>query len=125
MKEALQVAIEIDLKITEIDEGLELVGPAGKAKATADAVYDKALAITLIKLRNGVEMEIDGEKIQNPPTTIAEKIAKGIIYAEKLEKELSEVEYKRVVRKLDCVRAQLNGKQSINRHHRHTHGKHQ
>lgn len=85
-------------------------------KSTAISNYDKALAITIIKLRNGIEIEFEGEKVKDPPTTIMEKIAKGIIWKERLEMEEADSEYKSLITNIETVKAELNGLQSINRH---------
>ena len=54
--------------------------------------------------------------IKNPPTTIIEKVAKGICWKECLEKDLAETQYKVNLEKADIIKAQLNGYQSINRY---------
>lgn len=111
----LEVAEEIRAKIIELGKGHAVLREAAEEKARSIGAYDKACAVTIIKLRNGVEMELDGEKIQNPPVSIIDKLVKGICHEQKVAADAAECEYKRVVKKLDVVQAQLNGWQSINR----------
>ncbi len=85
-------------------------------KANAIANYDKTLAMTMIKLRNGVEMELDGQKVVDVQTTVLEKHAKGICWKERLELEQAEGEYKSLITNIETVKAELNGLQSIFRH---------
>ena len=89
-----------------------------RAKARAETIsnYERQISVTIIKLKNGVRFEVDGEEIQNPPVTIIEKIAKGICYESKLDMELAEGEYKSLITNIETVKAELNGLQSINRH---------
>ena len=100
-------------KLTEM-RGVIAERTIRKSKAIAN--YDKALALTIVKLRNGVEMEFEGQKILNPPVTIMEKIAKGICWKERLELEEAEGEYKSLITNIETVKAELNGLQSINKH---------
>lgn len=85
-----------------------------KAKSIAD--YDKFLAITIIKIRNGKEVTFEGEVIKDPPVTLIEKLAKGICYSQRLEMETAEAEYKSLITAIETTKAELNGLQSINRH---------
>ena len=112
--------IEIKTKILKATDLLAKMRVEIKAraerKAKAISNYDKALAVTIIGLKNGKKMILDGEEIEKPPTTILEKIAKGICYKEKLELEEAEALYKSLISNIDSLKAELNGYQSINRH---------
>jgi hypothetical protein len=114
--EVTQVAKAIEEKIKLLEMGREALKEKALAKAKAISEYEKALTLTIIKLRNGVEFEFEGERIVNPPTTLIEKIAKGICFNEKLQMEEAEAEYKVVITKLEAIEAELNGYQSINRY---------
>lgn len=103
-------------KIVLLEETRELLGHAAKAKATTSAEYDKQLAITLVKLSNGVEMGVGGERIQKPPASTSEKIAKGIVSDFKFALDLAESDYKSLITKLECIKQELCGYQSINRY---------
>lgn len=85
-------------------------------RANAIALYDKALAIAIIKLKNGEVFELDGNEIKNPIGSITEKIAKGICWKEKLNIEKGDGLYKSLISNIDSVKAELNGMQSIYRH---------
>ena len=87
-----------------------------KDRAEGMAEYDKSLAKTIIQLKNGKEFELDGSKISNPIASNAEKIAKGVCWKEKLNKEQAEGTYKAYFVKLDILKTQMNGLQSIKKH---------
>lgn len=110
------VAQEISKKIKLLEEGRNILTTKAQAKANTIANYDRAFAKTLIKLNNGVEFEIDDVKIQNPKTILIDKITKGICWKERLDMELADAEYKNAISCLDCLKTELNGYQSINRH---------
>lgn len=82
-------------------------------KVNFSAAYDKELAIVLVKLRNGVAFEIDGYKIQNPAVSIMEKIAKGLCWKAGLNKDQSDAEYKALISKMDSIKIEINGLQSM------------
>lgn len=85
-------------------------------KASTKAEYEKQVAIRMIKLRNGVVMELDGETIENPPATIIEKLSRGMCWQECLAMEEAEGLYKSLTTNLQIVQAELNGLQSILRY---------
>ena len=114
--ELLEIAKKIEEKIQLLERGRGGLLPLAIERATKLAKYDKQLAIVLIGLKNGVAMSCQEAIIQNPPATIAEKIAKGICWQGKLEMEKADTEYKLAVQKLSCVEAELNGYQSIFRY---------
>ena len=87
-----------------------------KKKAEGIAEYEKNVAKTIICLKNGIEYELDGNKVSNPPTTTAEKIARGICWQDKLKAEESEAMYKSLIINIETIKAQLNGYQTILRY---------
>lgn len=87
----------------------------GEQKAAAISNYERIMARTIIQLKNGIEFDLDGNKIKSPPTTIMEKIARGICWKEKLKTEESEMLYKSLIINIEVIKAQLNALQSINR----------
>lgn len=101
--------------IDELDKLRPYLRTRGDEKSEAIAKYDKTIAVTLIKLKNGVKFTLDDEEIQNPPTTITDKIAKGICWEEKLKAEEAEMKYKSLITNIEVIKAQLNALQSINR----------
>ena len=84
-----------------------------RKKAESIAEYEKQLASTIICLKNGIEYDLDGNKIVNPPTTTTEKIAKGICWQSKLKAEESEAMYKSLIVNIETIKAQLNAYQTI------------
>ena len=114
--EPVEVSKLILEKVNQIEKTRTFSKKRGDRKSLALSNYDRALATTIVKLKNGVEFEIDGEKIVNPPATLIEKIAKGICYEEVLEKEVAEIEYKSLISNLNALQSELNGLQSINRY---------
>ena len=87
-----------------------------ESKASKETEYEKALAITLIKLKNGVKFRFEDQDVINPPTTIVEKIAKGICWNEKLAMEESDMSYKSAITNLNAVQSELNALQSLHKY---------
>jgi hypothetical protein len=103
--EPVEVARQIETCIRAIGEEGKLSPDLIEAKAKAQMEYDKALACEVLRLKE------DGIQI-----SIVEKVAKGNISDAKYGLELAEAKYKANFSRLDCLKAQLNGLQSINRH---------
>lgn len=114
--EIIEIAKQISNRIILLSKGRILIRDRAKAKADAVSSYEKTLAITMLKLRNGAIPEFEGQKIETLPVTLIEKIAKGICWKEKMNCELAIDEYKAAVIGMDSLKAELNGYQSINRH---------
>lgn len=114
--ELIKLAEKMQALITDLSSLRTGLRVYAKTKAESISTYEKNVALTIIKLRNGIELELDGEKIVNPPTTITEKIARGICYMEKLKAEESEAMYKALIVNIETIKAQLNGYQSIIRY---------
>ena len=85
-------------------------------KANAISNYDRQLSITILKLKNGLIESVEGMPAVGLPATLIEKVAKGIIYQDALDRELAEDTYKSKVISIDAIRAELNGLQSINKY---------
>ena len=111
---------EIKTKIALLEKMRSVVKERGDNKADAIALYDRTLAINIIKLKNmqkGETIDFEGIEIKAPlPTTIIEKIAKGLSYNEKLNMEKADAEYKSAITNINTVQAELNALQSIYRH---------
>ena len=116
MSDVILVQQKIQEKITLMERERPKLDTLAREKAVYAANYDKAIAITIMKLNAGKVMDIEGETIKDPAKSIMEKLAKGICYQERLDMDVAEANYKSQVQKLDCVKAELNGYQSINRH---------
>lgn len=114
--EILQVSKNIESIIAEIGKLRKQIGEKGKAKAKAISDYDRKMAITIATLRNAEDYTLVGRTYKAPPTTVTEKIAKGICSEERYALELAESEYKSTISNLEAMKAQLCGFQSINRY---------
>jgi hypothetical protein len=114
--EVMQIANEILENINLLKKMQIVIKERAENKAIALSEYDKSMAITIMKLKNGVEMQLDDVTISNPPATLIEKIAKGICWEAKQKMELSEALYKSCISNIDATQAILNGYQSLNKH---------
>ncbi len=114
--DGMQIANEILQKNEDLDKIRATIKDRVNAKAKAMSGYDKKIAIVLIMLKNGEEMAIDGHITKNPPTTVCEKIAKGLCWREKLEMEQAIGACASATSNLDVLKSQLIGLQSIYKH---------
>lgn len=114
--ELINIAQQIENKIKLLEKGRGILQQLAEQKAAMAAEYDKQVAFTIIRLKNGEEMELSGQKIINPPASYTEKIARGICWQAKLGMDKAEAEYKIGIEKIRCVEAELNGYQSVFRH---------
>ena len=114
--ETVKLSQLIEEKIKLLEAGRKELKTRAERKAETIATYDKRMAITMIELKNGVEVMWEGQKIQSPPATIIEKVAKGLCWKSKLEMEKAEAFYKNAVVGLSCIQAEMNGLQSINKY---------
>lgn len=112
----IDISNKIIAKANEIDEIRKVLIERSDARDNAEANYNKAYAIVLIKLKNKVEFEFEGQKIVNPSVTTIKEIAKGICWNEKLELDKTESMLKIAFKNLDAVSSQLTAYQSINKH---------
>ena len=115
-EEITNIANLMRKKIDEMAEMRQQLEERSKRKAHAISLYDNKLALIIIKLKNGEQMKLDDIPVKKPPTTITEKIAKGICWKERLEQEEAEGLYKSLISNLEAIKAELNGLQSIFRH---------
>lgn len=113
MSDIITISKEIKHKIKQLDNANKELKARGEAKAKAIIEYEKALSLTLIQLRNGESFTLDNEIVKDPPTTVMEKIAKGIVYKEKLDMEMAEISYKSLITGIESLKTQLNAYQSI------------
>ena len=116
----ISVSKKIQEKIKTLELGREILRERATEKANAIGEYEKQIAKTLIGLKNGKEYEIEGEKIQNPPASYAEKIARGLCYQEKITAELGEMGYKNAIVGMQAIQTEANAYQSIFRYLEHT-----
>ena len=114
--DVIETAKRMNHRINALESARNRLGELADLKAESIALYDKVMAVTIIKIKNGMEVELDGRHIINPPVTIMEKIARGICWEEKLAMEKAEAWYKVEVTSIAALTAELNGYQSINRY---------
>lgn len=110
------VAQKIQKKIELLEKARGTLEGLANDKALTAALYEKDLAVTLIKLKNGAPFILEGESIKDVPATLCEKIAKGIVWESKLRADQAEASYKLAIIKLECVETEMNALQSINRY---------
>ncbi|MEI6567640.1 MAG: hypothetical protein WCR20_13265 [Verrucomicrobiota bacterium] len=111
----LEVAQMIQRKIQELEQERPKLLDQAQAKAQAISNYDRALAIAILKIKNGTITQLDGEEIKGLAQNLIPYIAKGLCYSECFDKEVHENGYKAILSNIDCIRAEMNGLQSINR----------
>lgn len=114
--EIVRVATEIENRIKVLSSMRESLRELSINKANAIARYEKELAKTIIKLRHGRAIEVDGEVVKDPPATLIEKIARGACDKELLDKDMAEAAYKNAISSLSTIQSELNGYQSIYRY---------
>jgi len=123
-----QVSRDIEKKISELEELRILsrqcvreLNAAEKPMLDADREYKKHIGITILKLLNGVEMELAGIKVVKPPATIMIKVAEAICADEhQLKKDTTVALYNAaknkvvsLAKEMDNVEYQLTGNQSL------------
>ncbi len=109
----VEIAEQITKKIKAIEKLRKEIRRYAKEKAEAISKYELTMAKTIIRLKNGDALEVEGFSVENPPATLIEKIAKGFCYKEKLASELTEANYKGIITAIHAVESELNGYQSI------------
>jgi len=113
--DALETAQKISAKSDEIENLVDKLDQAAEDKSSSLADYEKAVAITILKLKNGAITEFEGNPINNIPATLIPPVARGICYKESFDKEMGETNYKSLTVKIDAKKAVLNGLQSVNK----------
>ena len=109
----IRITNEIEDKIRDLGYARKELQKRANDRATAIGEYEKKLAMTVISLRNGQSMSLEGIEIKDPPTTIIDKIAKGLCYKEKIKSELAESAYKIAIVGIEALKAELSALQSI------------
>lgn len=112
----IKIAEKIESKIDQLEKARKELDSAATEKVESLIAYEKVLAVTLVRLRNGEEYLFEGNKIKDPPVSIIKEITKGICWQDRLESDAAEVKYKNILAIIEIRKAQLNGYQSIFRH---------
>ena len=114
--EIIDVAKRINDKILLLEKGRGELRSRSISAAETTAEYEKQMAITLLKLENGVIDSWEGYDCKGIAKSNMDKIAKGICWQYRLSMDKADKEYRLTVVKLDTIKSELNGLQSINRY---------
>lgn len=117
--ELIKVTEKIEDKIEELQKLCDGLDKLAENKSEMVSRYDKNLAKIIIGLRNGKDYNIGRDVVQNPPTTIIEKVAKGLCWIEKLDMDKADTKYKIQLVKIEVCKSIVNAFQSIYRHQSH------
>ena len=100
-----------------IEEFLDLIDGATTLKAEALRDHKKDVALTSLKIKEGLITEFEGVKLPIKVTdTFLKTIIEGMCYQSLYNMTQATDSYKSLIVKLDGKKAILNGLQSINRH---------
>ena len=112
----LDVALAIEAKIEIMERERPRLSEIAREKALTAGEYEKQLAITLIQLKNASIEEWNGLPVGKIPASIMSKVAQGIANEYKIKADVAESAYKAHVLKLDSIKVEMNGLQSIYKH---------
>lgn len=115
-EDPLSLAYKIEAKINEIEIEREKLETLAIDKAQGQSDYDRAMTLVYLKINHGTQPDFEGEHIGKIVQSSIPFIAKGICWKECLEKESTEGLYKACISKLEALKSELNGLQSINKH---------
>ena len=102
--------------IKDIGECRRQIEDKGKAKAQAKRNYNFRMAIATSELKYKETYELAGREYPKPPTTLCDRIAKGICAIDEENLDIAESAYKACISNLEALKSQLNAFQSIYRH---------
>ena len=114
-RDILTNAANIAFTIEMISNEANKIEAAARDKANTLANYEREIAITILKIKNGAIPEFEGQPINNLAANLIPVVAKGICYNECFEREMGEANYKGLIVRIDALKAQLNGYQSLNK----------
>jgi hypothetical protein len=97
-----QIADEIEAKIKLLEKGRDGLEERAINKADALGAYRKGIEIATITLR-----------AEGVPVTLIKDLARGACSEQERNMDLAESMYKIQITKLDSIKAELNGKQSV------------
>lgn len=115
MEDALTYARKIIQLSDMIEELVSHLEDFATEKARAKADYAREVGITILKLKNGLITEFEGNEIKNLTAGERQTIAEAICYREVFDKDNTDNQYKALTTKIDARKAQMNGYQSINK----------
>jgi DNA integrity scanning protein DisA with diadenylate cyclase activity len=116
MSEIIRISQQIDEKSNELGQYAKRIKPLIDDIATAEEEFEKKYAKTLIQLKNGVEFELDGIKIKDPPAASVKEIARGICFKEKVAMDKAELLFRGLMKTIDILTTQMDGLRSKNKY---------
>lgn len=100
-------------RVSLLAQGRKELKTRAERRAQTTALYEKELAKTIIKLRNGEEMLLDNEVVRDVPITVLEKISKGICWENKIKMDEADMFYKNASVGLNSLMSEVNALQSL------------
>lgn len=116
MDDVLSVGKMIDSMITDIGTERRRLDDLAKHKARTKANWKKTRTTTMVSLRAGMVYNIDDVEVGCKSETNLKSTAEGVVSELEYDMDVAESAYKNCIVNLDCLKAQLNAKQSIYRH---------
>lgn len=117
VKEERSIEEHIEEKIAESEKIRALIRQRIEDSAMATSAYDRAIAVTMIRLGAGEVLQIeDGDKTYATGKVIAsnmDKLARGICWSERLAMETAEGLLKSALKNLESVGNEMTAWQSI------------
>lgn len=114
--ECVTIAKQIHEMVKKSQEIRATFRKLNEAKCKAAADYDRQMAVVLIRLKNGDAIEWNGQRIENPPASYCEKIARGVCSDARLKMDTAEGLYHAAQSNLRALQAEMSCLQTINRH---------
>lgn len=108
-------SVKIQSEIEVIEDLVNRIPQAAEEKAITISNYEKEIAVTILKIKNGAITEFEGNKIGNLPANLIPIVAKGICFRENFDREMGESGYKGLIVQIEAHKAVLNGYQSMNK----------
>jgi DNA integrity scanning protein DisA with diadenylate cyclase activity len=116
MSDIISISERIDKKIAELGEYAKRIRPLIDDISNAEEEFEKKYAKTLMLLKNGIEFELDGVKIINPPAASVKEIARGICFKEKVNVDKTELLFRGLMKTIDILTTQMDGLRSQNKY---------
>jgi hypothetical protein len=104
---------KIERRIKSLEAGRLKIMELAREKAEKHSRYEMNLAITILKIKNGVITEFEGAEIKGLAANLIEKVAKGICWEHSMASDAAETSYKAGIEAMKSIQAELNGYQSI------------
>jgi len=116
MDDYISIKQEIERQLNILAKTIQKLPEYENKKALALGEYEKRIAQTMLSVRQGVPMEIDGQVVKWDSVSGIEKICKGICYQESINLDLAESAFKRQLLTIGSIRDKISALQSILRY---------